>query len=448
LLPVLRPILQSLTHALSQLPAAWSRPGDVARVDNPTSDACLAARIEPLAPGLVALLDSKCTVKTIGGLDAPGLLKRMGVQERSGFLDQLHVLDRLTLLQALDRLRQDSDREIIDLRFVTPIDRNGGAAVVLKADLKAIRDDEGRLCDVLMHCADQTDMVVLRQQLQEAEARADEMEGEKTRFLAAVSHEMRTPLNAIIGFSEILNQGYFGVLENERQRDYVELIHSSGRHLLSVVNTMLDMSKIEAGRYQLIAEPFAVEDAVSSNARMLTLEAERKGLSLTTRVAKSCGQLAADRRAIDQILINLVANAIKFTDKGGVVSIDAERIGETMRLRVSDTGIGIAAETLARLGRPFVQANSDLARKYEGTGLGLCLVKGLVALHGGTLTITSDPGNGTAVTIDLPADGSGIHDVPDAVAPDNMIEFPPRLKTMENGAFDGRETHGTTAKTA
>jgi cell cycle sensor histidine kinase DivJ len=166
---------------------------------------------------------------------------------------------------------------------------------------------------------------------------------------------------------------------------------------------------------------------------MLGLQAKQKGLTLTSRIQRDLTEVVADQRAIQQVLINLASNAIKFTESGGVVVIDAALQGEMLKLTVSDTGIGIAADKIELLGRPFMQVQNDYTRRYEGTGLGLSLVKGLVELHGGSLVITSKPGEGTVVTILMPADGSGqpLSSYEDADAP---VEFPPRLKDTAGGA--------------
>lgn len=211
---------------------------------------------------------------------------------------------------------------------------------------------------------------------------------------------------------------------------------------------MLDMSRIEAGRYELVTEPFLVEEVIETCRAMLDLTARDKGVTLTARTARGLGEAVADRRAVQQILINLAGNAIKFTGKGGVVSLDATVRGADLVISVSDTGIGIAEDKLALLGQPFMQVQNDYNRSYEGTGLGLSLVKGLVALHGGRFEIASKPGEGTLVTITLPVDGSGVMDaatedaaggmtetVGDAAAGADTaartgyerVEFPPRL---------------------
>jgi cell cycle sensor histidine kinase DivJ len=238
-----------------------------------------------------------------------------------------------------------------------------------------------------------------------------------------------------LGFSDILIGEYFGAFQNERQKEYVALINQSGHHLLAVVNTMLDMSKIEAGRYELIKEPFQVAEAIRAVDEMLALQAKSKSVVLTTRVARGMADVIADRRAMQQILINLANNAIKFTAEGGVVAIDAICDQRNLTISVSDTGIGIPADKLESIGLPFMQVQSDYARRYEGTGLGLALVKGLVALHGGTIAIESEEGVGTVVTITVPMDGEGD-------AGTETFEFPPRLRQKTIEKTTGETRHG------
>jgi cell cycle sensor histidine kinase DivJ len=228
----------------------------------------------------------------------------------------------------------------------------------------------------------------------------------KTQFLANMSHELRTPLNAVIGFSEILNRELFGTLGEARYRDYARLIHESGEHLLNVVNDILDMSKIEAGKFKIVKEPFDVAPLVKSCCDIMRHTAEQRSLSLIVDIAPGIPELPADKRACKQMLLNVISNAIKFTDAGGWVRVSAKVAGGNVELSVADNGIGIAEADLPKLGNPFVQANNSYDRSYEGAGLGLSVVKGLARLHGGKLELTSKLGSGTTACIALPLDGA------------------------------------------
>jgi cell cycle sensor histidine kinase DivJ len=223
-----------------------------------------------------------------------------------------------------------------------------------------------------------------------------------------MSHELRTPLNAIIGFSEILEKDVIPDLDIARRREYARLIHASGQHLLDVVNSILDMSKVESGTFEIFVEPLDIAPLVHSCCQMMRSQAEQRGIALAQRDLSGLPEIAADRRALRQILLNLLANAIKFTDHGGTVTVAVRARRDMMTLSVSDTGIGIAAADLPRLGTPFVQADTTYERRYEGTGLGLSMVKGLAALHGGGLTIESDLGVGTTAMVTLPIGGQAV----------------------------------------
>ncbi|WP_172831047.1 sensor histidine kinase [Rhizobium leucaenae] len=381
------------------------------------------------ACGLVLLFDPQGSVTAVGGRDRAEFLSWMRDPSGRGFVEQVHVSDRILFLQAVDRLRQGKEALGVDLRLERSAVVEGSDQFVhIRMEMTARRDGEGRLIGIVSQSRDISYDQQLREQSARKAAEAESANDAKSRFLAAVSHELRTPLNAILGFSDILSGEYFGKLENNRQREYVGLIRQSGAHLLSVVNTMLDMSKIEAGRYELLLEPFPIEASIGACEAMLALQAKEKGLTLTSRVQRGLGDIVADQRAIQQILINLVGNAIKFTDAGGVVTIDAAMTDGMLKLSVSDTGIGIAAERLASLGQPFVQIQNDYTRRYAGTGLGLSLVKGLVALHGGSFAIASAPGEGTVITILIPFDGSGAVTVQQPVDVNRTVDFPPRLK--------------------
>jgi two-component system, cell cycle sensor histidine kinase DivJ len=225
----------------------------------------------------------------------------------------------------------------------------------------------------------------------------------KFHFLATMSHELRTPLNAIIGFSEIMTNDSLDV-DAARRREYARLINESGRHLLSVVNGILDASKMETGNFEVTPEPFAPAPAIVSVTDLLALKAQESGVELKMRLAPNLPELAADRRAFNQILINLISNAIKFTPRGGRVTVSAFADGGTLALAVEDTGVGIGEGDLPHLGEPFFQAHASYDRRHDGSGLGLSIVKGLVGLHGGDVEIRSRLGEGTRVTVRLPVD--------------------------------------------
>lgn len=243
--------------------------------------------------------------------------------------------------------------------------------------------------------------------LHAARERAELASHTKSRFLANMSHELRTPLNAIIGFSDILAREMFGPMGSERYVDYARLINESGGLLLDLINDLLDMSKVEAGKFALHPEEFSVGDAISATLRLLSVRVESRRVTLATRIEPDELTLWADPRAFKQILLNLVTNAVKFTDAGGHIDVTATSDGDTVRLVVADTGAGIPEDVLPRLAQPFEQASSDPARAHGGSGLGLALVKSLTQLHGGEFGLESRLGQGTTVTVTLPVRKSG-----------------------------------------
>jgi signal transduction histidine kinase len=224
----------------------------------------------------------------------------------------------------------------------------------------------------------------------------------KSEFLANMSHELRTPLNAIIGFSEVLIERMFGDL-NDKQDDYLKDIHSSGKHLLSLINDILDLSKIEAGRMELDVESFDVPAALDNAMTLVRERAQRHGIALSLQVAPDVGTLRADERKFKQILLNLLTNAVKFTPDGGKVDVHAGLVGGVLQVAVADTGIGIAPEDQAAVFEEFRQVGRHYTNKQEGTGLGLTLTKRFVELHGGSLTLRSESGKGSTFTFTLPS---------------------------------------------
>jgi len=223
----------------------------------------------------------------------------------------------------------------------------------------------------------------------------------KSEFLANMSHELRTPLNAIIGFSDTMRSRLFGPM-HARYEEYAGLINESGQHLLNLITDILDLSKIEAGKFVLDPQPVHLGESVASCFEMMRRRAEETGITLTASVPADLPEIIADPRSVKQILLNLLSNAVKFTPAGGTVSLSVERLEGSLLLAVRDTGIGIPEKTLSRIGLAFEQADNDPMRAREGTGLGLALVKSLVAKHGGRVKIESRQGAGTTVAIELP----------------------------------------------
>jgi two-component system cell cycle sensor histidine kinase PleC len=231
--------------------------------------------------------------------------------------------------------------------------------------------------------------------------RAEEANQAKSKFLANMSHELRTPLNAIIGFSEIMGSGMFGTLGSEKYQEYCHDILTSGHYLLEVINDILDMSKIEAGRMKLDMEPLDLSKTLAESLRVVSGRADDKKLTLEADI-ESTISVVADRRATKQIIVNLLSNAVKFTPDGGKVVVRSRLLPDSIVLMIADTGIGIAPHSLLRLGRPFEQVESQLTKTYHGSGLGLAIARSLAELHGGSMRLRSKLGTGTVVRVTLP----------------------------------------------
>ncbi|HJT13312.1 MAG TPA: ATP-binding protein [Dongiaceae bacterium] len=226
----------------------------------------------------------------------------------------------------------------------------------------------------------------------------------KSQFLANMSHELRTPLNAIIGFAEVIEREFFGPVGVAQYASYAADIHRSGQHLLSLINDILDLSKVEAGRFEIVEQDFALAETIDEAKRLLEIRAQKAGLALSSDIGADIARVYADRKLIAQALLNLLSNAVKFTPAGGHINIVALREGGVgdLLISVSDTGIGMEPDEIPRALEPFGQIDGTLARRYDGTGLGLTITKAFVEMHGGVLTLDSEKGRGTTATIRLP----------------------------------------------
>jgi two-component system, cell cycle sensor histidine kinase PleC len=254
------------------------------------------------------------------------------------------------------------------------------------------------------------ELVDLAEKYSEEKTRAEEANQAKSSFLANMSHELRTPLNAIIGFSEIMKSEMFGPLGGEKYQGYCKDIHQSGQYLLDVINDILDMSKIEAGRIRLDMVEVRLGRFLSDAMRVVSARADDKKLELSADIAKGI-RVRADQRLLKQIVLNLLSNAVKFTPEGGRITVRARTGAGWVRIAIVDTGIGIPRSALAKLGRPFEQVESQLTKSHQGSGLGLAIAKSLTELHGGSMRIRSTPGKGTMVLLRLPADGQLYNEV-------------------------------------
>jgi two-component system cell cycle sensor histidine kinase PleC len=284
-----------------------------------------------------------------------------------------------------------------------------GGYVSVGTDITALKTHEEKLVDSekrLMVTV--SDLRVSQQRTAELaenyaveKTRAEEANQAKSKFLANMSHELRTPLNAIIGFSEIMESGMFGPLGAEKYSEYCSDIRGSGQYLLEVINDILDMSKIEAGRIRLDFEDLELDTLLADSMRVVSARAQEKRLKLVAKISPDL-HLRADRRAFKQITLNLLSNAVKFTPEGGRVTVRGRAADDCIVLAIADTGIGIARDALTKLGRPFEQVESQLTKSHQGSGLGLAIAKSLVELHGGSMRIRSELGKGTIVVVRLP----------------------------------------------
>ncbi len=339
----------------------------------------------------------------------PGVLRR-GVFKQD--LNQIAALAIKSDQPAAGGRAGAREIELHDGRWLQLIERftSDGGSVVTAADITAIKQKEAerqrateRLHVTITELEDREEKLSqLARKYEVAMTRAEAANQAKSEFLANMSHELRTPLNAINGFSEIMAGEMFGPLGDPKYKGYAADILKSGQHLLSLINDVLDMAKIEAGKLTLHYETVSLKEVVDDAARLMRGKIEEAGLNLLVD-APDLPEIDADYRGLKQVVLNLISNAVKFTPAGGHVVVAISREDhERLRVAVTDTGIGIAAEDLARLARPFEQVEGQHSKTTQGTGLGLALTKSLIELHGGTMSIESEPGRGTSVSFDLP----------------------------------------------
>ena len=327
--------------------------------------------------------------------------------ERAGFTPTLASMRGMIDRADLGRIDQAFQRAIIeqndyDMEF--SIKQPDGETCFIRCEGRCSLDENGEVIALFGIMQDMTERMIQERSLREAKDLAERSYAAKSQFLANMSHELRTPLNAIIGFSDIMQNQIMGPLGNEKYMEYVSGIKDSGTHLLDLISDILDMSKIEAGKYELDLEELELSKLIDNCMKMVKGRANESGVKLTFTPPDTPDiKIIADRRALMQIILNITSNAVKFTDQGGKVTLSYLTLSPTkIALEVQDTGIGIPANKLATITKPFEQVSSSYAKSHEGSGLGLAITQELTQLHGGTLKITSDIGVGTTVRITLP----------------------------------------------
>ena len=337
------------------------------------------------AIGIDAAMDASLLARFVSAADYHSLFNAIAATGEARQLARMHT--------ALGQRWHD-----ITARACRDAATGAPAILVSESDATEAKDYQAEIEESRAKLEDQA------QELRELHRAAEAASRAKSQFLAHMSHELRTPLNAIIGFSDVTRQGTFGPVEPPRYRDYAQLIHESGRLLLDLINDILDISKIEAGKFELRPELIEAQALVETSSRLISGMAKEAGVKLVTDVEGGVESLYGDARAIKQIIINLLSNAVKFTPTGGRINLTIRSGPEgASAIIVSDNGIGMDPEEVGRALDPFRQIDSSVARNHRGTGLGLALVKNLVEIHGGTLDIVSRRSEGTSVTAVLPA---------------------------------------------
>lgn len=332
------------------------------------------------------------------------IFKIFGLDE-SSFTPTINSIKSIVHRRDVGRVIQAFQRAIIEKRNYEidfRIYNSDGDIRYLNCEGRCEYDDQEEVIALFGIMQDVTERLQNERALKEAKDSAENAYAAKSRFLANMSHELRTPLNAIIGFSEMMQRQLLGPIGTEKYLDYIAGIRESGEHLLDLISDILDMSRIEAGKYELDLEEINTSKLARLAVHMMEGRAVDSKINLSVVVENEDRILIADRRAVMQILLNLLSNAIKFTDEGGSVELKIYDTNKGVAFSVTDTGIGIPANKIANITRPFEQVENDYSRQYDGSGLGLAITKDLTELHGGKIEITSELGHGTTVTIIVP----------------------------------------------
>jgi two-component system, cell cycle sensor histidine kinase DivJ len=326
----------------------------------------------------------------------------------NGLFDRVHVADRPAYLTAIADAASEHEERLVEFRLRRDLPAERTVQFLWVEMRCRPRETVGKnlsRSEFVAVLRDISERKSANRAIEIALLESEEANAAKIRFIATMGHELRTPLNAIIGFSDMLTSESLK-LDASRKSEYARLINDSGRHLLSVVDGILDASKMSTGNFEISPESFAPAPAIESCANLLALKAREEGVELRLDIGPDLHSVMADRRAFNQILINLVSNAIKFTPRDGQVVVTASRERTKLAVTVEDNGIGIDESDLPRLGEAFFQASATREHRHDGSGLGLSIVKSLVHLHGGDVTIQSRIGEGTRVTVRLPFEGA------------------------------------------
>lgn len=358
-----------------------------------------------------------------------------------GFIEQINPQDKLDVLKAFSDCNASGKQQTVTFRcqFIKPDGSFEVSYFELRVSSYLHKEDQFFLALVRDISNDKRSSDQAKQDVE----RAQNSSSTKSMFLSHMSHELRTPLNAIIGFSQMLMGEAAVVISDEKKTEYAGLVNQSASHLLNIINDILDISKIEAGKFKIIPEVISLQDEVQASLKLMAPIADQAGVCIEVDTKDHLPNITADPRAIQQVLINLIANAIKFSNSGDKVTVVIERNRRKVNLKIIDTGLGMEKDTLDNLGSSFFQEEQSTTKRFEGTGLGLSIVFGLVQLHNGEISFDSTKGSGTTVCVELPI--SNEKSIPIPADPNEAIVF--LNKSREPNLLRKLETNSTVRKT-